>query len=62
MKKALLILISLYAICANAVTLDQVKFSNEATDTTKITDILISTERQNFDHPNDRISYIAHLF
>ena len=62
MKKALLILISLYAICANAVTLDQVKFSNEATDTTKITDILISTEKQNFDRPNDRISYIAHLF
>lgn len=62
MKKALVFLFSFYAICANAITLDQVKFNNEATDTTKITEILVTTAKQNLDNPNSRVNYIARLF
>lgn len=62
MKKAILALISFYAICANAITLEQVRFNNEDSDTTTITNILISTSEQNFDNPNSRINYVAHLF
>lgn len=62
MKKAILALISFYAICANAITLEQVRFNNEDSDTTTITNILISTSEQNFNNPNSRINYVAHLF
>lgn len=62
MKKAILALFSFYAICANAITVEQVRFHNEESDTTTITNILDVASKQNFDNPNSCISYIAHLF
>lgn len=62
MKKTFILILSLYAFCANAITLEQVRFHNEASDTTKITEILVAISKQNFDNPNSRINYIAHSF
>lgn len=62
MKKAFIIIFSLYAFCANAITIEKVRFHNEASDTTKITEILVATAKQDFDNPNSRVEYIARLF
>lgn len=62
MKKALIIILSLYAFCANAITIGQVRFHDEVSDTTKITELLIATAKQDFDNPNSRIEYIARCF
>lgn len=62
MKKAFILLLSLYAFWANAITLEQVRFHNEASDTIKITEILVATAKQNLDNPNSRVNYIARLF
>ena len=62
MKKAIIILLSFYAICAYAISPNLVKFHNEAADTAKINEILTTTYQQNFSNPNNCIDYIAHLF
>ena len=49
-------------ISANGITLDEIKFYNEASDTTKITEILKETYAQDLNTPNQRISFIAKKF
>lgn len=45
-----------------AISLNNVRFHNESTDTTIITEILIKTHKANLPTANDRISFIAQQF
>lgn len=64
MKKILLPLIigAISFTNADAITLEKVRFHNEASDTTRITEILINTTKQELQLPGERISYIAKQF
>lgn len=63
MKKILLLILGLItSVTCYSITLDNVKFYNETTDTTKITQILNDAIDKNFTTPNERIGYIARLF
>lgn len=64
MKKILLPLIigAISFTNADAIILEKVRFHNEASDTTRITEILINTTKQELQLPGERISYIAKQF
>lgn len=64
MKKIFLYLILYIVSFANiqAITLDNVNFYNESSDTSKITQILNDTYNANLKSSNERISFIAHQF
>lgn len=62
MKKSLIfVLIALFAV-ADAAALANVRFRNEANDTTRINEILNDVASKNFATPNERCGYIARKF
>ncbi len=64
MKKisATLLFFSLFFSNALAISLNNVRFHNEATDTTTITNILIKASETKLHSPNERIAFIAQQF
>ncbi len=46
----------------NAVSLKDVRFHDEATDTTRITELLTQTKEQKFEDPNALVGYLARTF
>ena len=64
MKKILptLLFFSLFFSNAFAISLNNVRFHNEATDTIVITNILIKAHEAKLHSPNERIAYIARQF
>lgn len=62
MRKLLLTAFTLCIICLNASALANVRFNNETTDTTRITEILIDAATKNFKTPSERAGYIARKF
>lgn len=62
MRKLLLTAFTLCIICLNASALANVRFNNEAADTTRITEILIDTAAKKFKTPSERVGYIARKF
>lgn len=52
----------LTAQCANAILPSEVRWHNEATDTTKITNILIEASELNAKSPNDVVAFIGKKF
>ena len=64
MKKIFLTFIStlFLSINANGISINDVRFHNEETDTTRITAILTKAQKTNFQNANERISYIGRTF
>ncbi len=52
----------LLPFCSLAISLDKVRFHNEATDTTKISKILIEASEIRTDKPQERVDFIARQF
>lgn len=63
MKKTIIsLIIALGAMSVNAVSIEKIRFHNENSDTTRITNILIDTEKLDTNEPGLRISHIAKQF
>lgn len=62
MRKLLFTTLLLCFIGLNASALANVRFHNEAADTTRITEILIDTAAKKFKTPSERVGYIARKF
>ena len=60
MRKILLGIMAMCALFSRAVTLDEVEFHNEASDTAKITQILVDAAK--IDNANERVGAIARSF
>lgn len=62
MKKILSTVLLVASVWLNALAVANVRFHNEATDTTRINEILIETEAMKFKDNGERTAYIAQKF
>lgn len=62
MKRLVLAIISMVMMSGSCMALANVRFHNEATDTTRINEILADAAAQKFKSPSERAGYIARKF